>query len=108
MVAVKPQDWSMIRGDTMSFNVEIEDLPQDLSSMIFTCRNVKKDEIIFQKTLGDGCMKISQGKYQVRVAPEDTENISAGIYNFDLEIQWGTDRYTPVWGSLKIINDETY
>ena len=53
-------------------------------------------------------MKISQGKYQVRVAPEDTEDISAGIYNFDLEIQWGTDRYTPVWGSLKIINDETY
>ena len=107
MKPVKPLDWAMIRGDTMSFNVEIENLQIDLTSCNFTVKTYKDKEIVFQKTLEDGCNKIEMGKYNVRVAPADTAEISPGIYRMDLEVQWGDDVFTILWGTLKIIEDET-
>lgn len=101
-------DWSMIRGDTFSFNITIENLEVDLISLNFTCRTYKDREIVFQKTLEDGCVKLEQGKYQIRVAPEDTENVQAGTYRIDLQAEWGADRYTLMSGTLKINQDETY
>ena len=113
MVDIRPVDWSMIRGDTLSFNIEIEDLEVDLTSLTFTCRTYKGREIVFQKTLGDGCAKVETedstfAKYNVRVAPEDTAELSPGKYRIDLEIGWGTDVYTPIRGNLNILDDETY
>ena len=107
-MATKRLDWSMIRGDTFAFNIEIENLEVDLSSLTFTCRTYKDREILFQKTLGEGCAKIDDGKYQIRVAPEDTEDAQDGTYCIDLQAEWGTDRYTLLSGTLKILQDETY
>lgn len=98
-------DWSMVRGDTFSFNITIENLETDLTSLNFTCKTYKDGEIVFQKTLEDGCTKIEQGKYQIRVAPEDTENVQPGIYRIDLRIELGVDRYTLMRGTLNIISD---
>ena len=44
----------------------------------------------------------------MRVAPEDTAELSPGKYRIDLEIGWGTDVYTPIRGNLNILDDETY
>ena len=107
MKNTKPQDWGMIRGDTMSFNVTIEGLETDLTSCNFTVKTYKDKQIAFQKTLEDGCNKIETGKYNVRVAPEDTAEISPGVYRMDLEIAWNDDVYTPLWGTLRITEDET-
>lgn len=108
MNQVKSQDWSMIRGDTLSFNVELEWLEDDLDSLTFTCRTIGSEEIVFQKTLTDGCVKLETGKYYVRVAPADTENVSPGTYAMDLQIEFNSDRSTLFQGTLKIVKDETY
>ena len=105
---VKSQDWSMIRGDTLSFNVGLPWLETDLDSTTFTCRTIGSDTILFQKTLTDGCVKIETGKYHVRVAPADTKDVSVGLYNMDLEIEIGADCYTILQGTLKIVEDQTY
>ena len=108
MEKVKFQDWSMTRGDTMSFNVELPWLEGDLDSLTFTCRSIGTDTILFQKTLTDGCVKIETGRYHVRVAPRDTENASPGLYNMDLQIELNADRHTILQGTLKIVEDQTY
>jgi len=107
MRAVRGQDWSMIRGDTLAFSVEIEGLEEDLDTMTFTCRKVNSENILFQKTLGNGCNKIETGKYRVRVAPEDTNSAQFGTYKIDLQIELNSDRYTILQGTLKIIEDMT-
>lgn len=108
MEKVRFQDWSMIRGDTLAFNVEVPSIKTDLDTVTFTCRSVGTNTILFQKTLEDGIVKLDTGVYYVRVAPGDTENVSPGTYNMDLQIEMGVDRYTILQGTLKIVQDETY
>lgn len=111
MRAIKTQDWSMIRGDTLAFNVEIEKDEEEeelaISEMTFTCRSVNREDIMFQKTLGNGCARIDVNKYYIRVAPEDTSSISSGIYKMDLQIIVGSDVYTILQGTLNLIEDIT-
>lgn len=107
MIARKSQDWSMYRGDTLSFNVEIEDLKEDLSSIYFSCKPMMDDYYIFQKSLANGCQKLETGKYNVHVSPEDTQNVDPGTYRMDLQIEIGADRYTVMKGTLKIVDDVT-
>ena len=66
----------MTRGDTKAFAVEIEGLDQDLESAFLSCKVSSEDtEYVFQKSLEDGISKVETGKYRVRIAPEDTENV---------------------------------
>ena len=104
----------MIRGDTLQFGIGIEfdEATQELESVFFSCKkNYDDDETIFQKKLGDGIsfLKADGNKlyYIVRVAPEDTENIEAGHYYYDLQIGINSDVFTVLIGTLKIHNDVT-
>ena len=97
----------MVRGDTLSFGMEIEGLGQDLDSAYFTCRKSYEDEILFQKSLEDGISKVETGKYRVRVAPEDTESLTAGRYVYDLKIEANSDEFTVLWGILSIAPNVT-
>lgn len=107
MKVARKQEWSMIRGDTLAFTVEIEGLEEDLSSMIFTCSKIGTDTIVFRKTLDDGCSKIETGKYYVRIAPQDTNFIEFGTYDMDLQIEYSENRYTIMQGTLKVLKDIT-
>lgn len=99
---------SMIRGDTLSFNLEFEELETDLSSAFFTCKeSYSHKETVFQKSLNNGITKLETGKYHVRVAPDDTAEIEAGKYYYDLQIGAGEDIYTVLIGVLEIIPDVT-
>lgn len=103
------QNITMIKGDTLSFGIEIDGLDgQDLESAFFTCRRVPTSGInVFQKALEDGIEKIDDGKYVVRVAPEDTENVTAGQYYYDCQIGLNGDVYTILLGLLNILQDVT-
>lgn len=100
---------TMIKGDTLAFGMEIDGLEgQDLESAFFTCKTVREsDEHIFQKSLGDGITKVDDGKYIVRVAPSDTEDVTAGAYFYDLQIGVNCDVYTVLLGLLEILQDVT-
>ena len=107
-------NFEMIRGDTFSFAVEIEfdDNPQKLEKADFTCkRNFDDDDVLFHKELGDGINFSKQDGtkmyYVVRVAPEDTKNLEAGMYYYDLQIELNGDVFTILNGALKIESDVT-
>ena len=114
---MEDQNISMIRGDTLSFGFELYEktgagelviYSEDLDTAFLSCKKNYIDEIyVFQKSLGDGITKKETGKYVVRVAPEDTEDIEAGKYYYDLEIGVNNDKYTILKGVLEIEQDVT-
>lgn len=101
---------TMVRGDTLSFGLYIDGLEgQDLDSAYLTCKSNRSDDVnIFQKALGAGISKYDDGKYIVRVAPEDTKSVEAGKYFYDLEIGLNSDKFTVLHGVLEICQDVTF
>lgn len=104
----------MIRGDTLSFafEVDFDEAPQKLEKAYFSCKvNLDDDEALFHKELGNGIDFSKQDGtkmyYIVRIAPEDTENLEAGMYYYDLSIEMNGDVFTIINGTLKIESDVT-
>ena len=104
----------MIKGDTLSFafEVEFDEAPQKLEKADFTCKaNFDDNYALFHKELEKGINFSKQDGtklyYIVRVAPEDTENLEAGMYYYDLSIELNGDVFTILNGSLKIESDVT-
>ena len=104
----------MIRGDTLSFafEVDFDEAPQKLEKADFSCKvNLDDDEALFHKELGNGINFSKQDGtkmyYIVRIAPEDTENLEAGMYYYDLSIEMNGDVFTILNGALKIEEDVT-
>ena len=91
----------MVRGDSLSFGLEFEGLGQNLDSADFT---VKKDDsdatVLIHKDLTDGISKTEDYKYIVRLAPEDTADLDAGYYHFDMQIGVNSDIFTIMLGIL--------
>lgn len=99
---------TMVKGDTLSFGFKIDGLGQSLSSAYFSCKSVPSGGYYtFRKTLGDGITNNGDGTYTVRVAPEDTENVQAGDYYYDLQIGVNGDKFTILLGLLTILQDVT-
>ena len=90
---MKELDLSMVRGDTLAFDLVFEAGEADnISSIAMTCRRRDTDsDYIFKKQIGDGVERTGEDTYHVRVAPEDTENIVAGKYVYDVEVGIGED-----------------
>ena len=65
-------------------------------------------DIVFQKSLDDGITKQGTGVYLVRISPEDTQEIDAGEYYYDLVIGVNGDVFTILKGILVIEHDVTY
>ena len=101
---------TMIKGDTLSFNVEVFDQagqPLTVDSAYFTCKkNINGTAHAFQKSLGHG-ITYEDDLLVVRVAPSDTESLEAGRYFYDLQLGVGDDVYTPMIGILTIEQDVT-
>ena len=107
MNANKKLNLCMVRGDTLAFAFEVEGIT-NLDTAYFSCKaNADDEEYVFQKSLNDGISLVEAGKYRVRVAPEDTQNIEIGSYFYDLEIGKNSDIYTILKGVLKVEQDVT-
>lgn len=102
------QNIQMTRGDTFSFGIEMQGLDQSLDAAFFTCRKSYDDDITFQKSIGNGIEEVETGLYSVRIAPEDTKNLEAGHYYYDMKIYVNNDAYTLSKGDLWIQHDSTY
>ena len=99
---------NMIKGDTLAFGMEFTDLDQDLDSAYFTAKqSYDSQDTVFQKSLGNGISKVSDGVYSVRVAPEDTASASAGKYYYDLQIGVNGDIFTILYGVINLYPDVT-
>lgn len=102
-------DLKMVRGDTLSFDLTLDEIPDnEITSVFFTVKKVKNDENpVFQKLLGDGIELVEEQSYRIRIAPEDSYDIEAGKYYYDLQLGIGNDIYTPLMGRIEFIQDVT-
>lgn len=102
------QNITFVKGDTLSFNVQVFDEdgePITVDSAYMTCKKMPtKPDYIFQKSLEDGISQ-SEGMMYVRVAPEDTKEVDAGEYFYDFKIGLGDDIYTIMIGTLSLEQD---
>lgn len=103
----KELDIPMVRGNTLAFGMNFYDLNQDLGYAYFTVRKGEEGDLLFQKSIGNGITKVSDGIYRVRVAPSDTENLELGRYFYDLEIGLNGDVFTLIRGYLELKADGT-
>lgn len=102
-----------VKGDTFSCGLVVEDLGQDLDEVNFTCKNSANDnaEVLFNCSLGDGITLVDYDiekdirKYVIRVAPNDTKNLQAGTYYYDLEIGVNSDIFTIMKGRFVLEQD---
>lgn len=103
---------TMVRGDTLSFGVEIKDQDDsgvDIDTAFFTCKQNYTDTVnAFQKRLNSGITNRGDGNYVVRVAPEDTASLEPGKYFYDLQIGVNSDIFTIMKGVLELEHDVTY
>lgn len=102
---------TMVRGDTLSFGLVIEDdngNPMDVDSAFFTAKRNYTDEIaLFQKKIGEGITKVGDGTYTVRLRPDETANAEAGNYFYDFSVGVNGDVFTLMRGVLEILMDVT-
>ncbi len=101
-----------VRGDTVQFAFEIENFTDELASAFFSVKKELTDSnYAFQKSLNDGISLVETGKWKVRIAPEDTENLPTGTYYYDLQIGVANgdkvDIYTILKGKFDIAFDVT-
>lgn len=106
------KNFEVIKGDTLSFGVEIafdDTPPKDLDSVFFTVKRNPDDVNLFSKSLSDEIQKYKQVDnklyYRVRVEPDDTKELEAGFYYYDLEIRVDDDVFTILKG-LFIVEDD--
>ena len=99
---------TMVRGDTMQFQMKLKNLQATVASLYFTAKTNGTDSTpVFQKSLEDGITLVDTDTYQIRVAPADTANVAAGNYVYDLQIGLGSDIWTPMMGNLVLLQDVT-
>ena len=73
------QNITFVRGDTLQFDVHLTDVEATVESMFFSAKKSATDtEYAFQKSLDDGITLVDENVYRVRVAPEDTAQLTAG------------------------------
>lgn len=103
------KDIELTRGDTLAFDVTISEIDgATIESLYFSVKAKPSDtNYIFQKSIGDGITELEALKYRVRVAPEDTYQLPAGKYAYDLQVGIGGDIHTPLMGTLKLNWDVT-
>ena len=101
------KNFKMVVGDTESFGFEITGV-SGIDAAFFSCKRESQDtSYLFQKSLGDGIEQRENNRFVVRVAPEDTQNLSPGQYYYDLEVGANGDVFTILRGILTLVPEIT-
>ena len=99
----------MVKGDTFYLGLELEGLGQDLATADFTVKKSALDsEILIHKDLTDGIMKKQDNQYLVKLEPEDTSSLDAGMYHYDMQFSVNNCVYTPLIGIFILAQDVTF
>ena len=102
--------FSMVRGDTQSFELEITENNESVTvdSIYFTVKNdTHTDEVLFQKKLNDG-ITLTDNIYNIIIDPSDTDELDYGRYAYDIEIIKNSIKKTIAVGILDIKEEVTF
>lgn len=104
------KDIEIVRGDTFATGVKVyvSVIPDNI---FFTCYGNIPGNTIFSKQLGDDVSIIESQtsvdkpytSFKIRIAPEDTRDISPDKYLYDIKLSFDGDIRTIVQGTLTII-----
>ena len=106
-MVTKVRDFSMIRGDTVQFTLTVKNTDEAPTEIWFSVRRNSDAPYTFQKSLDDGITSDNECGYLVRIAPEDTQELTPGRYLYDVELKFGADVYTVLMGRIELIEDVT-
>lgn len=99
------QNITMVKGDTLSFNIKAFDQNNELITFddaLFTCKkNATEEATVFKLSLGDG-ISFDTDHYTVRVPSQDTLYEEAGRYYYDMKVSVGDDVFTILRGVLDL------
>ena len=104
------QNITMVKGDTLAFNVQVFDengQPITVDSAYMTCKKMPTGtNHVFQKSLQNGIWQ-EDGIITVRVAPQETVEADAGEYFYDFQIGVDHDVFTIMIGVLSLVQNIT-
>ena len=102
-------DITMVRGDTLGFDIDVEGDIGQVDTVKMTARRATTDAVLFALTSGTGGdITATETGWAVRVPPAATLGAAPGAYKYDVEfIMDSDDVYTPLNGTLRIIEDQT-
>jgi hypothetical protein len=108
------QDIEMVRGDTMTFNFELQGLEgQTPDNIIFSCAEHYDDEPLFTADLSEGITLEEYDEvkdvaiYSVRIIPSKTSILDLNRYYYDLELTINEDVITLMRGRLTLLYEVT-
>ena len=91
------------RGDQFSFTVTFKNLQEDLTTFKMGVKlNYNDEDLLIEKSLGNGITKLATGKYKVDFTPAETQSLNPNFYVYDLRLTIGTMVFTPLYGYLNI------
>lgn len=105
--SMQDENIRIVRGDSLSFNIVMYGAIQSLDGVFFTIKKDFNAEPLFQKSFEDGVSEVETGIYAVRVAPEDTAELEAGRYYYDLKVVKDDDVQTLERGIFEIVYNVT-
>lgn len=90
------------QGDQFSFTITFKNLQEDLTTFTMGVKEDYNSQMLITKSLNNGIVKLSTGKYQVNFTPAETELLSPNFYVYDLRMTLGSVVFTPLYGYLNI------
>lgn len=94
--------FSVKQGDQFSFTVTFTNLTEDLTTFNLGVKLDYNEQMLIQKSLGNGISKIATGKYKIDFTPEETAALQPNYYVYDLRMTLEDIVYTPLYGYLII------
>lgn len=90
------------QGDQFSFTVTFTNLQEDLTTFDMGVKKEYSDNMLIEKSLGNGITKVDTGKYRIDFTPTETKALKPDYYIYDLRLTLGSTVYTPLYGYLMI------
>lgn len=102
------------RGDLRFFKINLKNnnniVDIDLDDLYFTVKDdTYQEKVLFQKKLSNNTItKDENGSYHFKIEPSDTDNLTYGIYSFDVEVYKENVLKKTIVGLLTITEEVTF
>jgi hypothetical protein len=96
----------MVRGDTLSFDIIVDEDIGTVTDIAMAVRRFSWSDALFRVDFTDGITSITDG-WRVRIPPSATSDAEPGSYRYDVQFTIGDDVYTPLRGNFEILDDAT-
>lgn len=107
---ITEQNFVMQRGDSKSWTITLNDANGDQivlttgDEIVFTAKKLKTQET---PDIEKSVTTFNDGSAIVYLVPADTDDLDVATYQYDMQWNHSTDKYTVLKGKLKIEEDVT-